>query len=257
MKTPVSKKTKPQLFLSDILPENIIPENNSLPPGLTLLHENGRKIFRKVVSHIDHWPEALKNEISQHLDLQFFPAKFDAHGNVCFADDPDLRPEFRTHFTPVHLFDYFYASWLTETPMPGKPTSTTVIPLPDTDFFWKRALTGDLLRSIHLASGFQKVLYALLPKDDDSTAVKFDIDKIRFVPKSPGEKGRFYLNELFYFDDVPARAIHFSLHGYFPVSEWFLIHDQEFMAPDLLTGISALIAKLNETALLRDDAKKD
>lgn len=257
MKTPVSKKTKPQLFLSDVLPENSVPKDHSLPPGLTLLHENGRKIFQKVVSHIDHWSEPLKNEISQHLDLQFFPAKFDAHGNVCFADDPDLRPEFRTHFTPVHLFDYFYASWLTETAKPEKSTAETVIPLPDKEFFWKKVLTGELLRSIHLASGFQNVLYSLLPKDGDPTAAKFDIDKIRFASKSPGEKGRFYLNELFYFDDVPARAIHFSHHGYFPVSEWFLIHDQEFMAPDLLTGISTLIAKLNETALLINNVKKD
>lgn len=257
MKISVSHKAKPQLFLSDILPENSVPKDHSLPPGLTLLHENGRKIFQKVVSHIDHWSEPLKNEISQHLDLQFFPAKFDAHGNVCFADDPDLRPEFRTHFTPVHLFDYFYASWLTETAKPEKSTAETVIPLPDKEFFWKKVLTGELLRSIHLASGFQNVLYSLLPAAGNPSATKFDMEKISFSADPYGEKGILHLNKVFYFADVPVRAIHFSLHGYSPVLGWLLLHDKQFMTPELLTRISVIIAKLNETALLINDVKKD
>ncbi|WP_269235833.1 hypothetical protein [Flavobacterium flavigenum] len=44
---------------------------------------------------------------SDHVDLLFLSEK--EAGNVCFANNTELRPEFRQNFTAVELADYVYA----------------------------------------------------------------------------------------------------------------------------------------------------
>jgi len=72
----------------------------------------------------------------------------DATGEVCFANEPGLRPEFRQSFTATDLLDYIYAV-LHNSNKHGEFLKTGIAQIPyptNTDDFWQLVQTGGKLR---------------------------------------------------------------------------------------------------------------
>jgi len=69
-------------------------------------------------------------------------------GEVCYANEPGLRPEFRQNFTATDLLDYIYAVLQTHTEQYGEflKTGNAEIPYPTNgDNFWQLVQTGHRL----------------------------------------------------------------------------------------------------------------
>jgi len=77
--------------------------------------------------------QQLAQRLARHLGLAFIAEPDDT--NICFANDPSLRPEFRQSFTEEDLMNYLYA--LTT----AQPTNTAYLPA-DTAEFWHLVALG-------------------------------------------------------------------------------------------------------------------
>jgi len=97
----------------------------------------------------------LINQISKKLKLAFIRDEGKGmSGEVCFANSPEVRPEFRLTFTTKDILDYVYAVIYSNEQkrdlerylkmnFDGIPITT------DTDIFWNLAALGKRLIKIH------------------------------------------------------------------------------------------------------------
>ena len=67
------------------------------------LNESENILYRK-----PNLKPAIAKELAEKLGLTFVPEK-EPEGNVCFINNPEVRPEFRTTFAPIDILDYIYA----------------------------------------------------------------------------------------------------------------------------------------------------
>ena len=117
--------------------EEIILKNNS-----TLF--NFQTLF--ISSDVEQ-KEILNPEITKSFSLSLgliFIEKYQ-EGNICFANNPEIRPEFRQNFTAIDLLDYCCAvSYLLNNVL---KINTDRIPVPnDSGLFWKLADVGQRFR---------------------------------------------------------------------------------------------------------------
>lgn len=243
--------------------ENKIPLSSLIPlteslqqPGLLLLLKNGDKLYLQSLKQIDQWPDNLKFSVANHLNLLFRPLHKDRFGNVCFADEPHLRPEYRSHFTPADLFDYYYALWQISDEQMPENTPTIQIRFPDPAFFWDFVKTGMLLRSIHLSSGTGQLPYKISPDDDPPDSSKFSSEKSKFIadPNHPG--GNLYLNEKYYLENIPSETYQYNICGYYPVKDWIKNHHNRSITLERIHQLSLLIAKIEQTSIWQKELKK-
>lgn len=105
----------------------------------------GNGILLQAVAKLD---EEIINKISINLHLPFVNEN-EATGEVCYANEPGLRPEFRQSFTATDLLDYIYAVLQTQPEQNGGFLKTGVAQIPypsNADDFWKMVQTGSRLR---------------------------------------------------------------------------------------------------------------
>lgn len=97
----------------------------------------------------------LINQITKTLGLNFVSEQ-ETEGNVCFANNPDLRVDYRTSFATLDLLDYMYAVLQSPT-YRGKYKASLKIDFPripyprDAETFWTLVKLGGELRQIHLS----------------------------------------------------------------------------------------------------------
>jgi len=87
-------------------------------------------------------------QIATGLVLTFINPN-EARGEVCYANEPNLRPEFRQSFTATDLLDYIYAVLHTQAEQNGEFLKTGIVEIPypvNADDFWKMVQTGSCLR---------------------------------------------------------------------------------------------------------------
>jgi len=92
--------------------------------------------------------EEIINKISMALHLPFVNEN-EATGEVCFANQPGLRPEFRQSFTATDLLNYIYAALQTRIEQDGEFLKTGIAEIPyptNADDFWRLVQTGGRLR---------------------------------------------------------------------------------------------------------------
>ncbi len=87
-------------------------------------------------------------QVATGLGLTFINPN-EATGEVCYANEPGLRPEFRQSFTATDLLDYIYAALHTQAEQNGGFLKTGVAQIPypsNADDFWKMVQTGSRLQ---------------------------------------------------------------------------------------------------------------
>lgn len=86
------------------------------------------------------------NQIANALGLMFINQK-EKEGNVCFANNQDLRPEFKQSFTLLDLLDFSYAV-LNSRIYHQRKQDFLEIPIPsDSCIFWQLVQIGSNLRN--------------------------------------------------------------------------------------------------------------
>ncbi|HSD08701.1 type ISP restriction/modification enzyme [Flavobacterium sp.] len=118
------------------LTNNLVMDNNSL-----------YRISQKFIADLN--PEVIE-QIANILKLTFITKK-DPQGNICLANNSEVRPEFRETFTLVDLQNYciaiLHSKISTENNQEFLNTDFNRIPIPtDSVAFWKLAQLGSELR---------------------------------------------------------------------------------------------------------------
>lgn len=90
------------------------------------------------------------NQTALKTRLNFILAK-DPEGNVCMANNREIRPEFRQNFTPTDMLDYTYAIMhSSKFGTAKKEYLENNFPAPkNAEMFWDLALLGSKIKQIH------------------------------------------------------------------------------------------------------------
>src|SRR5690606_25758422 len=103
---------------------------------------------------VPDFPRQVVEAISNRLGLLFIAEKV-AGGNLCLANAEEVRPEYRTTFSPGDLLDYYYG--LLHLPryrlhyQEFSKKGFSSLPYPkDVELFWLLAQLGRRLRQLHL-----------------------------------------------------------------------------------------------------------
>ncbi|WP_297868004.1 type ISP restriction/modification enzyme [uncultured Flavobacterium sp.] len=215
------------------------------------------------------------NEIAKGLGLSFTPEKED--GNVCLANDKDVRSEFRTTFAPIDLLDYIYAVLHSPTyretykeflkidfprvPYPhhvgagrdvvgtgrdvvgtGRDLSVQEIQ----ENFWKLVALGGELRQIHLLeSPIVEKYITQYPEDGDNV-----------VTKPTYKNGSVYINDTQYFANVPEVAWNFYIGGYQPAQKWLKDRKERELGFEDILHYQKIIVALTETDRIMKEIDK-
>jgi hypothetical protein len=186
-------------------------------------------------------PQIVK-QIAEGLGISFVPEK-EQEGNVCLANNEEVRPEYRTTFAPIDLLDYIYA--VLHSPAYRERYKEFLeidfprVPYPkDAVVFWKLVELGGQIRQAHLLENPTTSRYITqYPVDGDNEVVKPRFLANVIVRRndeaisqsgtegnveaiSPSRPGRVYINDTQYFDGVPELAWNIYIGGYRPAQKW-------------------------------------
>lgn len=241
-----------------LLIDHIAPD--PVPPAAYIFYfyhhaeEHGSCISR-IAHQIEQMDPEMKRQVELALDLQLLLAPRDASGNVCFVDSPDLRPEFRTTFGPIDLWDYYYALFHSNNWWKSRSATDHELPPPSADQFWTINRLGKKLRRIH-SSKIRTEKYQFDLRISGNSPIQ--PVSARFQP-DPNQSniGRLYLNDQDYIGQVPRRAWTFHLgelhflpdyvtkcSGHYPDSKIIRLLMEWIAVIDRTAGISAAISSV-------------
>jgi len=204
-------------------------------------------------NHVDRVPNLNKEIIQQiaaGLGLTFTNEK-EEKGEVGFANDPDLRPEFRQSFAPIDLLDYIYA--VLHSPVYREKYKEFLkidfprVPYPtNAKQFFELAALGKQLRELHL----------LESPDTEKYITQYPIDGTNEVTKPVYQNGKVFINEDQYFDNVPETAWNFYIGGYQPAQKWLKDRKGRTLDFEDILHYQKIIVALSETERLMGEIDK-
>ncbi|WP_372933867.1 type ISP restriction/modification enzyme [Mariniphaga sediminis] len=180
----------------------------------------------KTACNIFRLDENRFNEISRKLGLLYISGSI-TFGNVCMANNPEVRPEFRQTFSSSDLLSYIYAVLHSSSynanfgklPHSGIPQ----IPFPEAETFWQWVEYGRQLRQIHLLK-LPEINQSTtnFPKEGDNMVTR------KMTITSPGWEsdnsskttGRIWINDRQYFDNIPPQIWDFFIGSFRPAKKW-------------------------------------
>ena len=174
---------------------------------------NGQQSAFETAERVPNLNMEIVNEIAKSLRLQFVTEK--TEGNVCMANNSEVRNDFRTTFAPIDLLDYIYA--VLHSPKYREKYKEFLkidfprVPYPnDQKTFFDLVELGSQLREIHLLESPVVTKYITqYPEDGDNV-----------VTKPLYKDGKVYINESQFFANVPEVAWNFYIGGYQPAQKW-------------------------------------
>lgn len=235
-------------------------------------------ILQKYLEELNKWSASVHAEdgwenihvlkqIELHLGLTFVPEPFGSAegtaGNVCFAESPEVRDDYKETFAPIDLLDYIYAVLHSSNYRKKYKESWTIdilrVPNPaDPNHFWKLVALGGKLRQQHMLVG---------PKVKDCIT-SFPIVGNNIITNGIGEKdweltspnksqeeaiGRVWINEEQYFDKIPLAAWNLYIGGYQPAQKWLKKRRGRMLNFEHILYYEKIIVALTETDRIIED----
>lgn len=206
-------------------------------------------LLNQITYHIQGMDKNRLQIIEKTLNMHIRPSSWDSQGNICFSDYPDLRPEFRTTFQPIDLWDYYYALWHSMEYWNNEFDKGDDMPLPNPDLFWEIVQLGARLRDIHSRKSAPK---------NHSTGISSTPNKMvqlvngRFKLANPNEKeGCLYLNEDLYLSKVSKLDWEYQLSDIQPLHKWCQRHVDKNLSPLDFEELLRLIDSISKTRKLQ------
>jgi hypothetical protein len=206
---------------------------------LYLYHETStQQIIGKTTVRKPNLNMEVVNQIAVNLGLTFVPEPFDfAQGDI------------RATFAPIDILDYIYAVLHSPTYREKYKEFLKIdfprVPYPkDTDMFWKLVKLGGEIRQIHLLeSPVVENYITQYPVDGNNIVSKPRFDSAQRDDK----KGKVYINDTQYFDNVPELAWNFYIGGYQPAQKWLKDRKDRKLEFDDILHYQKIIVALSET----------
>ncbi|SFE86273.1 type ISP restriction/modification enzyme [Flavobacterium xueshanense] len=230
-----------------IAPLYLYPETNGQQQSLSGLNEP-----TEILKRIPNLNAEIVNQITKQLGLTFVAEK-EPEGNVCMANNHEVRPEFRETFAPIDILDYIYAVLHSPTYREKYKEFLKIdfpkIPYPkDTKTFWELVELGSQIREIHLLeSATVEEFITEFNIDGDCVVNKprFEISPIGV--QNPVKVGMVWINETQYFENVPEVAWNFYIGGYQPAQKWLKDRKERKLEFDDIAHYQKIIVALTET----------
>ena len=154
-------------------------------------------------------------------------------------------------FAPIDILDYIYAVLHSPTYREKYKEFLKIdfprVPYPkDKDTFWQLVNLGGEIRQIHLLESSTVEKYITqYPEDGNNT-----VTKLKY------EKGKVYINDSQYFDNVPQVAWDFYIGGYQPAQKWLKDRQERTLEFDDILHYQKIIVALTETDRLMNEINK-
>jgi predicted helicase len=206
--------------------------------------------FEQSITRTPNLKKEIVKQIADGLGLTFIPEK-EVEGKVCFANNPDLRPEFLQIFAPIDLLDYIYAVLHSPTYREKYKEFLKIdfprVPYPtDAEKFWQLVALGGKLRQIHLLESPIVEGYITQYPEDGSNVV----EKLKY------DNGNVYINDTQYFANVPQTAWEFYIGGYQPAQKWLKDRKGRQLTFEDILHYQKIIVALSETERLMKEIDK-
>jgi predicted helicase len=186
-------------------------------------------------------------QIAQNLGLAFTAEKDTSASSVSLNT-----------FAPIDLLDYIYAVLHSPTYREKYKEFLKIdfprVPYPkDKDTFWQLVKLGGEIRQIHLLeSPIVEQYITQYPVDGDNVVTKIKYQEVN----SPALKGRVYINDTQYFENVPQIAWDFYIGGYQPAQKWLKDRKDRTLEFDDILHYQKIIVALTETNRLMSEINK-
>lgn len=218
-------------------------EGNQVLPLYLYNDLKNQSTFEESTARTPNLNPEIVNQIATHLSLSFTNEKeIPSEGEVCFANSPEVRPEFRQTFAPIDILDYIYAVLHSPTYREKYKEFLKIdfprVPYPkDAATFWKLVALGGQLRQIHLLESAVVEKYITQYPADGSNLV----EKIKY------EGNKVFINAVQYFDNVPKVAWEFYIGGYQPAQKWLKDRKGRQLSFEDILHYQKIIVALTET----------
>lgn len=197
------------------------------------------------------------NHIEKNLGLTFVP-KSEGEGNVCLANSPEVRDNYKEGFTPLDLLDYIYAVLHSPTYRKKHEEFSKVdfarVPYPKKEeTFWHMVALGGDLRELHLlestkVEGHPTPSYPI-EGDNVVTRTMCKEDWETYSPNSyqGGIYGKIWINENQFFDNIPLVAWELYIGSYRPAQKWLKARRGHILDSEDIRHYQKIIVSLTET----------
>ena len=189
-----------------------------------------------------------------------------------FVEDHELlkQVEHNKYFSPLDLLDYIYAVLHSPTyrekykeflkidfPRVPFPITRGLNPLQIKERFWQLVQLGSELRQLHLLESdkVNDFITNYTGEGDNSITRKITKTDIGYEPhvsastieNTSALKGKVWINDTQYFDNVPLIAWEFYIGGYQPAQKWLKDRKGRVLEYDDIFHYSKIIVSLTET----------
>lgn len=190
--------------------------------------------------------EKIINLIANNTGLTFILAK-DPEGNVCMANNKEVRAEFRQTFSPIDILDYMYfvihsSNFRTV----GKKFLKANFPYPkNAENFWELAEIGLKIKQIHSL----KTINADDLKSDFNITGNFTIRNPHFENHNLEKEnsGRIYINETQCFENIPEIVWTYTIKKKQPAQKWLAERKEQKLNFEDIVLYKKIIVALSET----------
>jgi len=234
----INRDEKCTIFISDCITDKTILSSKDNTNVFPLYLYDGKKRRPNLNPKII-------NKIEQKLNLAFVLENKDS--NPPCSSVVNIKEA----FTPLDLFDYIYAVLHSpsyrETYREFLKIDFPRIPYPvNQHIFWKLVALGGELRQLHLLEGpkFDKI------EVDSALIGKVSVDRIRY------SEGCVFVNDYFYFKDVPQTTYEFYIGGYQPAQKWLKDRKGCILKSEDLKHYRKIVLALTETARIMKEIDK-
>ncbi len=202
---------------------------------------NGQLTIDQATERTPNLNSEIVNQIAEKLGLTFTNEKESS----------------KDTFAPIDILDYIYAVLHSPTYREQYKEFLKIdfprVPYPkDADTFWQLVKLGGAIRQIHLLeSPVVEQYITQYPKDGDNV-----VGKPRFVSTLLNARGKVYINDTQYFDNVPQVAWEFYIGGYQPAQKWLKDRKDRTLEFEDILHYQKIIVALTETDRLMKEIDK-
>lgn len=217
-------------------------------------NNQSKNVLNKITDHIQGMTSPVLDRIEAHLNLKLTKSSYNSIGNICFANDPDIRPEYRSNFHALDLWDYYYALWNSSFYWNQDPGVKGELPLPVPIRFWDIVKTGFRLRKLH-SSTEEPGKNSMDLSGPGKCEIREVMTRFKKVHKN-GNTAHLYLNEKKYIKGVPENICEYEWAEINPVRSWLNDRIGLVLNPDELSELFNIIRVVDHTIPVRKEIDK-